>query len=64
MLPNILKKKKLIATVLDKNEVILVDTLQRDTTVNAAVYTETLKKLRRTIQNQQREMLTSDFKKC
>jgi len=39
--------------------VLLVEFLPQGTTINSAVYCETLKKLRRTIQNKRRGMLSS-----
>uniref|UniRef100_A0A1B6ITX5 Tc1-like transposase DDE domain-containing protein n=1 Tax=Homalodisca liturata TaxID=320908 RepID=A0A1B6ITX5_9HEMI len=52
--------RKLMATVFwDKKGIILVEFMERGTTINAAVYSDTLKKLRRAIQNRRRGMLTS-----
>lgn len=49
---------KVMATVFwDRKGVLLVDFLPAGTTVNADRYCETLKKLRRAIQNRRREML-------
>lgn len=52
--------KKLMATVFwDRKDVLLVEFMERGTTINSTVYCETLKKLRRAIQNKRRGMLTA-----
>uniref|UniRef100_A0A1B6CWX6 Mariner Mos1 transposase n=1 Tax=Clastoptera arizonana TaxID=38151 RepID=A0A1B6CWX6_9HEMI len=51
--------RKLMATVFwDKKGIILVEFMERGTTINAAVYSDTLKKLRSAIQNRRRGMFT------
>jgi histone-lysine N-methyltransferase SETMAR len=51
--------KKIMATVFwDRKGVLLVDFMPHGTTINTAAYCETLKMLRRAIQNRRREMLT------
>ncbi|GBN92866.1 hypothetical protein AVEN_242647-1 [Araneus ventricosus] len=42
----------------DRHGVLLVDFMQRGTTINAVAYGQTLRKLRRAIQNKRRGMLT------
>ncbi|GBO31089.1 hypothetical protein AVEN_227311-1 [Araneus ventricosus] len=42
----------------DRHGVLLVDIMQRGTTINAVAYVQTLRKLRRAIQNKRRGMLT------
>lgn len=52
--------RKLMVTVFwDKDGVLLVDFMERGTTITADVYCETLKKLRRAIQNKRRGKLSS-----
>lgn len=52
--------RKVMATVFwDAKGVLLVDFMERGTTINSEVYCETLKRLRRAIQNKRRGMLTS-----
>lgn len=52
--------RKLMATVFwDAKGVLLVEFMERGTTINKDVYCETLKNLRRAIQNKRRGMLTS-----
>lgn len=52
--------RKLMATVFwDAKGVLLVEFMERGTTINQDVYCETLKTLRRAIQNKRRGMLTS-----
>jgi histone-lysine N-methyltransferase SETMAR len=51
--------KKIMPTVFwDRKGVLLVDFMPHGTTINAAAYCETLKRLRRAIQNRRRAMLT------
>ena len=45
----------------DRQGVLLVEFLSQGTTINSALYCETLKKLRRTIQNKKRGMLSANF---
>jgi len=50
--------RNIMCTVLsDRQGVLLVEFLPQGTTINSAVYCETLKKLRRAIQNKRRRML-------
>jgi len=52
--------RKIICTVFwDRQGVLLVEFLSQGTTINSAVYCETLKKLRRVIQNKRCEMLSA-----
>lgn len=52
--------RKIMATVFwDRKGVILVDFLERGTTINSQRYCQTLQKLRRAIQNKRRGMLSS-----
>ena len=52
--------RKIMCTVFwDRQGVLLVEFLPQGTTINSAVYCETLKKLRRAIQNKSRGMLSS-----
>lgn len=52
--------RKVMATVFwDEKGVLLVEFMQPGTKINAAVYCETLRRLRRAIQNKRRGMLTS-----
>ncbi|GFT25039.1 uncharacterized protein TNCV_179531 [Trichonephila clavipes] len=44
----------------DRKSILLIDFLPRSETVNADRYCETLRKLRRAIQNKRRGMLTAD----
>ncbi|GBO05126.1 hypothetical protein AVEN_130696-1 [Araneus ventricosus] len=54
-----LSQRKIMASVFwDRNGVLLVDFMQRGTTINAVVYGQTLRKLRSAIQNKRRGMLT------
>ncbi|GBO32761.1 hypothetical protein AVEN_133640-1 [Araneus ventricosus] len=53
------KVRKIMASVFwDRHGVLLVDFKQRGTTINAVTYGQTLRKLRRAIQNKRRGMLT------
>jgi histone-lysine N-methyltransferase SETMAR len=55
-----LSARKIMATVFwDRKGVLLVDFLERGTTITSARYCETLEKLRRAIQNKRRGKLTS-----
>jgi transposase len=45
----------------DKKGVLMVEFMQQGTTLTSEVYCETLKKLRRAIQNKRRGMLISDL---
>ena len=52
--------RKIMCTVFwDRQGVLLVEFLPQGTTINSAVYCETLKKLRRAIQNKRRGMLSA-----
>lgn len=52
--------RKLMATVFwDAKGILLVEFMERGTTITSAVYCETLKRLRRAIQNKRRGLLTS-----
>ncbi|GBO28860.1 Histone-lysine N-methyltransferase SETMAR [Araneus ventricosus] len=54
-----LSQRKIMASVFwDRHGVLLLDFMQRRTTINAVAYGQTLRKLRRTIQNKRRGMLT------
>ncbi|GBO06860.1 hypothetical protein AVEN_53044-1 [Araneus ventricosus] len=54
-----LSQLKILASVFwDRHGVLLVDFMQRGTTINAVAYGQTLRKLRRAIQNKRRGMLT------
>ena len=54
-----LSNRKIMCTVFwDRKGVLLVEFCPQGTTINAAVYCETLKKLRRAIQNKRRGMLS------
>lgn len=54
-----LSQRKIMASVFwDRHGVLLVDFMQRGTTINAEAYCQTLRKLRRAIQNKRRGMLT------
>ena len=51
--------RKIMCTVFwDRQDVLLVEFLPLGTTINSAVYCETLKKLRHAIQNKRRGLLT------
>jgi len=51
---------KIVCTIFwDRQGVLLVEFLPQGTTINSAVYCETLKKLRRAIQNKRRGMLSA-----
>ncbi|GBM20788.1 Histone-lysine N-methyltransferase SETMAR [Araneus ventricosus] len=53
------KVRKIMGSVFwDRHGVLLVDFMQRGTTINAVVYGQTLRKLRRAIQNKRLGMLT------
>ncbi|GBN25186.1 hypothetical protein AVEN_247191-1 [Araneus ventricosus] len=53
------KVRKIMASVFwDRHGVLLVDFMQRGTTINVIVYAQTLRKLRRAIENERRGMLT------
>ena len=55
-----LSARKIMATVFwDREVVLLVDFLERGSTINSERYCETLKKLRRAIQNKRRGKLSS-----
>lgn len=55
-----LSARKVMATVFwDRHGVLLVEFMERGTTINAAAYCDTLTKLRRAIQNKRRGLLTS-----
>lgn len=55
-----ISKRKVMATVFwDRHGVLLVDFMERGTTINAAAYCATLTKLRRAIQNKRRGLLSS-----
>jgi histone-lysine N-methyltransferase SETMAR len=55
-----LSARKLMATVFwDTKGVLMVDFMLQGTTITSEVYCETLKKLRRAIQNKRRRMLSS-----
>jgi len=55
-----LSARKIMATVFwDREGVLLVDFLERGSTVNSERYCETLKKLRRAIKNKRRGKLSS-----
>lgn len=52
--------RKVMATVFwDAQGILLVEFMERGTTITSAVYCETMKKLRRAIQNKRRGLLTS-----
>jgi len=54
--------RKIMCTVFwDRQGVLLVEFLPQSTTINSAVYCETLKKLRRAIQNKRRILLSATF---
>lgn len=54
-----LSTRKLMATVFwDAKGILLVDFMERGTTITSAVYCETLNRLRRAIQNKRRGLLT------
>jgi len=53
--------KAMASVFWDRKGVLLVDFMARGTTINADRYCETLKKLRRAIQNRRRGMLTKDI---
>ncbi|GBO25744.1 hypothetical protein AVEN_242476-1 [Araneus ventricosus] len=54
-----LSQRKIMASVFrDRHGVLLVDFMQLGTTINAVAYGQTLRKLRRAIQNKRRGMLT------
>ncbi|GBL84136.1 Histone-lysine N-methyltransferase SETMAR [Araneus ventricosus] len=54
-----LSQSKIIASVFwDRHSVLMVDFMQRGTTINAVAYGQTLRKLRTAIQNKRRGMLT------
>lgn len=56
----ILSTRKVMATVFwDRKGVLLVDYMHRGETINAAAYCQTLRRLRRAIQNKRRGLLTS-----
>ena len=51
--------RKIMATVFwDRKGILLIDFLQRGLTINVDIYCETVRKLRRTIQNKRRGMLS------
>jgi len=53
-------KRKIMCTVFwDRQGVLLVEFLPQGTTINSAVYCETLKKMRRAIQNKRHGMLSA-----
>lgn len=55
-----LSSRKIMCTVFwDWQGILLVDWMERGTTINSTAYCETLKKLRRAIQNKRRGLLTS-----
>ena len=55
-----LSARKIMATVFwDREGVLLVDFLERGSTINSERYCETMKKLRRAIQNKRRGKLSS-----
>ena len=55
-----LANRKLMATVFwDRKGVLLIEFMEPGTTITSETYCETLKKLRRAIQNKRRGMLTS-----
>jgi hypothetical protein len=52
--------RKIMCTVFwDRKGVLLVEFLPQGTTINSAVYCETMKKLRRAVQNKKRGMLSA-----
>ena len=52
--------KKIMATVFwDRKGILLIDFLERGLTINVDAYCETVRKLRRVIQNKRRGMLSS-----
>ncbi|GBL88937.1 hypothetical protein AVEN_159026-1 [Araneus ventricosus] len=54
-----LSQRNIMASVFwDRHGVLLVDFMQRGTTINAVAYGQTLRKLHRAIQNKRRGMLT------
>jgi hypothetical protein len=54
-----LPARKLMASVFwDRKGVLMVELMKQGTTITSEVYCETLKKLRRAIQNKRRGMLT------
>ncbi|GBN18853.1 Histone-lysine N-methyltransferase SETMAR [Araneus ventricosus] len=54
-----LSQCKIMASVFwDRHDVLLVDFMQRGTTINAVAYGQTMRKLRRAIQNKRHGMLT------
>ena len=57
--------RKIIATVFwDRKGILLIDFVERGVTINANAYCETVRKLRRTIQNKRRGMLSSGIVFC
>ncbi|GBN42396.1 hypothetical protein AVEN_264281-1 [Araneus ventricosus] len=55
---NLSQLKTMASVFWDRHGVLLVDFMQRGTTINAVAYGQTLRKLRRAIQNKRRGMLT------
>ncbi|GBL79695.1 hypothetical protein AVEN_18227-1 [Araneus ventricosus] len=55
------QRKIMVSVVWDRHDVLLVDFIERGTTINAVVYGQTLRKLRRAIQNKRRGMLTEEI---
>ncbi|GBL82035.1 Mariner Mos1 transposase [Araneus ventricosus] len=54
-----LPQRKIMASLFwDRHGVLLIDFMQRGTTINAVTYSQTLRKLRRATQNKRRGMLT------